>query len=134
LRNRGNLILVALLALSACGYQHRPIYNVDDPIPRWDQSLPLDRVEDLIVAACTTLGWKTQHVAAGHLIAVQSREKFSATVDILFDSQHWQIQYQTSTGLADDKGNIHAHYNLWVRNLEHEIQLRFNSTLPLSGP
>lgn len=133
MRNKVGLVLVVLLGLSACAYKHRPIYNVDDPMPRWNQSLPTDRLEDLVVSACATLGWKTQHVGEGHIVATQSREKFSATVDILFDHQHWQIVYQNSTGLLDEDGTIHAHYNQWVRNLEHEIQLRFNSTLPPAG-
>lgn len=133
MRNKAIFVLVAMLALSACGYKHRPIYNVDNPMPRWNQSLPLDRVEDLITSACATLGWRTQHIAAGHIVATQSREAFAATVDIFFDSQHWQIQYLTSIGLIDKDGNIHAHYNSWVHNLEHEIQLRFNSTMPPAG-
>ncbi len=133
MRIRGLVVLLALLTVSACGYQHRPIYNADDPMPRWNQNLPPQRLEDLIVAACTTLGWKTQHVADGHLVAIQSREKFAATVDILFDRDHWQIRYQSSVGLNADGSTIHDHYNLWVRNLEREIQLRLNSTLPAAG-
>ncbi len=125
--------LMASLAVAGCGYKHRPVYNVDDPLPRWDQSLPSDRLEDLIVSACTSLGWKTQHVAEGHLLATQAREKFSATIDIFFDHDHWRIQYNTSVGLNGDGSTIHDHYNVWVRNLEREIQMRFNSTLPPAG-
>jgi hypothetical protein len=133
LRFKGITVLTALLALSACAYKHRPIYNVDDPMPRWMQSQRSDRMEDLIVGACNTLGWKTQHVGQGHILAIQSREKFSATVDILFDQQHWQIRYQSSDGLLADGDTIHSHYNAWVHNLEHEIQLRFNSAMPPAG-
>jgi hypothetical protein len=133
LRIKGVVVLLATLAVGACGYQHRPVYNVDDPVPRWDQDLSSQRLEDQIVAACYTLGWKTQHVADGHLTAVQSREKFSATVDILFDRDHWQIRYNSSVGLNADGETIHDHYNLWVRNLEREIQRRLGSTLPPVG-
>lgn len=128
------LILTALLAVSACGYQHRPILTIDDPTPHWIQTLPPQRVEDLILSACMSLGWKTQHIADGHLLAIQSREKFSATVDIYFDPQHWQIRYNDSVGLNAENGTIHSHYNGWVHNLEHEIQLRFTSVLPAAGP
>src|SRR5579859_2669644 len=133
LRFKGIAVLVAMLALSACGYKHRPILNVDDPMPSWDQSLPLERIQDQMIAACITMGWKAHPVAPGHIVATQDREKFSATVDILFDHQHWQIQYQSSIGLQSEDGTIHSHYNVWVRNLEHEIQLRLNSTLPPAG-
>ena len=133
MRKSGLAVLTVALAVAGCGYQHRPIYNVDDPLPRWDQNLPLQRVEDLIVSGCTSLSWKTQHVAEGHLVAIQAHEKFSATVDIFFDHDHWRIQYASSDGLNAKDGTIHSHYNVWVRNLEREIQLRFNSTLPPTG-
>ena len=133
MRIKGFAILLSVLAVSACGYQHRPVYNADEAMPHWVQNQPSQRVEDLIVAACATLNWKTQHVAEGHLTATQSREKFSATVDIYFDPQHWQIRYNSSTGLNAEDGTIHSHYNVWVHNLEHEIQLRLNSVLPPAG-
>lgn len=133
MRKRGLVILVAVLAVGACGYKHRPIYTVDDPMPRWIQSQPPQRIEDQITAACTTMGWKVRHVADGHLAATQSREKFSATVDIFFDPQHWQIRYNDSVGLRYEGDTIHDHYNVWVRNLEREIQLRLENSMPPGG-
>lgn len=134
LRFKGIAVLAALLALSACAYKHRPIYNVDDPLPRWIQAQSSDRIEDLITAGCITLGWKAQHVAEGHLVATHMQgDNLSATVDILFDHQHWQIRYQASTGMLAEGDTIHAHYNAWIRNLEHEIELRFDSAMPPAG-
>lgn len=127
------LFLAMILAVGACGYQHRPIYSADDPMPNWTQKLPPQRVEDLIAGACLGLGWKTQHVAEGHLTATQARQDYSATVDILFDRQHWQIRYADSVGLRYDGETIHDHYNLWVRTLEREIQNRFSAALTVSG-
>ena len=126
------MILTTLLAIGGCAYQHRPIYTVDDPMPPATQPVSAQRLEYLIGAACETLGWKTQHVADGHLLATQSREKFSATVDILFDNTHWQIRYNSSVGLNAEDGTIHDHYNVWVRNLEREIRLHL-SVLPPAG-
>jgi len=122
-----------VLFVGACAYQHRPVYTVDDPTPRWVADLPLSRVEDLIVSAASPRGWKCQHVAEGHLVATQSQEKFSATVDIYFDRQHWRIAYQSSVGLGAENGEIHAHYNFWVRNLEHDINQRFAAVLGASS-
>ena len=127
------LTLAMVLAVSGCGYQHRPIYTVDDPVPLGDQTFSSQKLEALIVAACETLNWKTQHVADGHIMATQSREKFSATVDILFDDAHWQIRYNTSTGLNAEDGKIHDHYNVWVRNLEREIRLHLTAAAPIAG-
>ncbi|MDR3439075.1 hypothetical protein [Telmatospirillum sp.] len=123
------LVLCLAVFLAACG--QKPIYNVDRPMPQAAQSLPLDGIERLIVEAGQTRGWKFDRIDAGHLTATQSQAKYSAIVDIYFDQKSWRIDYRSSVGLKADNGEIHDHYNFWIRNLEHDIDSRLsNAWLP----
>jgi len=125
-------IVCLALMLGACAHKLEPVYNVDDPMPASAQALSLDKIEVVIVEAGQTRGWKFQHVAAGHLVATQTTEKLSATVDIYFDKQSWRIAYQSSVGMKAENGTIHDHYNFWIRNLEHDISARLANAAILS--
>jgi hypothetical protein len=100
-------------------------------MPASAQSLPLDKIETLIVDAGQTRGWQFQRVAAGHLVANQKQEKLAATVDIYFNQKSWQIVYQDSVGMRAMNGTIHDHYNFWIRNLEHDISARLTNAVLL---
>lgn len=129
----GKILLVcAGLLLAACAYKHEPIYNVYAAMPVAAQSLPPERIESLIVDAGQQRGWRFQHLDTGHLAAILMQSKFQATVDIYFDQQSWRILYQNSTGFGAEDGRIHDHYNMWVRNLEHDITVRLNNAAILS--
>ena len=121
-------IILLALVLGACAYKHQPIQNFNEAMPAPAQSLPNDRIETLIVESGQVYGWKFQHSGPGHLIATQANEKFSAVVDIYFDQKTWRIVYQSSVGFNEKNGEIHSHYNLWVRNLEHEISSRLTNS------
>jgi hypothetical protein len=120
-------VLVLVLMVTACAYKHQPVYNVDNPMPRWMQDVSSSKVEDLIVAAGAPRDWKFTHVADGHLVATQTHEKYSATVDIFFDRAHWRIVYQDSAGLLYTGSEIHSHYNSWIHLLEHDIEQKFGA-------
>jgi hypothetical protein len=122
------LIVSAFLvvALTGCGYKHQPIYNVNDPIPPAAQTLPVDRIEALIVEGGSSHGWTFRHVEPGHLIATQQTEKLMATVDIYFNRLTWRVTYQASFGMRAGADTIHAHYNLWIRNLERDVNARLS--------
>jgi hypothetical protein len=119
-----------VIALTGCGYKHQPIYNVDDPIPPAARPLPVERIEALIVEGGGAHGWTFRHAESGHLIATQQTEKFWAVVDIYFDHLTWRIAYQNSSGLRAGDGTIHAHYNLWIRHLERDINSRLSVAPP----
>jgi len=126
-------IVCLSLILGACAYKHEPVYNVDDPVPTAVQSMPLDKIERLIVEAGQTRGWKFQHVETGHLVANQIQGKLAATADIYFDQKSWRIVYQNSVGMNAENGTIHDHYNFWIRNLEHDISARLTNAAILSN-
>ncbi len=121
------IVLLAVVLLGACAYKQQPIRNVADPMPLSAQSLPLARIESLIIAGAQTRAWRVERVAPGQLRATQVADKFSATVDITFDQRQLRITYRDSSGLRANEGVIHSHYNFWVRNLEADILNKLNA-------
>ena len=114
------VLAVCALVLAACA--NKPIYQVENhPVPLAAQKLPLDRIESLIVQAGGTRNWKFERATPGHLIATQAQPKYSATVDIYFDQRAYRIVKNATTGMKEKDGMINQHYNLWIRNLEQDI-------------
>jgi hypothetical protein len=124
------LLLGLMLVLAGCAYKHQPIYNPTDVMPFNAQSASQDRIQTAIVEAGRILHWRVESAGPGHMIATQAQEKFSATVDIFFDQKTWRIVYKESSGLRAEGDKIHSHYNLWVRNLEREIDSRLAGIQP----
>ena len=116
------VVLLAVLMLAGCAYKQQPIYNPVQPVPLSAQSLPLERIEALIIAGAQMRAWRAERIGPGHLRAAQVADKFSATVDITFDQRQFRITYRSSSGLLANDGVIHAHYNFWMRNLEADIR------------
>lgn len=119
---RLSVLALAAFLLGACAHQ-QPIYNVNaHPLPTSAQKLTLTQIENTIIDAGQTRGWKFQPVSAGKLRAIQDQPKYSAEVDILFDQKSYTIVHVTSRGMKEQGNNIHSHYNFWVRNLESDIE------------
>lgn len=120
---KAGILVAILIALSACGM--KPIYNTGEKvIPLSAQQLPLERIENLIILAGQSRGWKFTREGAGHLSAAQEQPKYSAVVDIRFDQKSYRITYRRSVGFSEKSGMIHEHYNFWIRNLESDINAR----------
>ena len=118
------VILGLMLVLAGCAYKHQPIYNPADAMPYNAQSASAERIQVAITEAGRILHWQVDPAGPGHMVATQAQEKFSATVDIFFDQKSWRIAYKDSSGLLAEGDKIHSHYNVWVRNLEREIDSR----------
>ncbi len=121
------IVLLAVVMLAGCAYKQQPIYNPAEPIPLSAQSLPLARIEALIIAGAQVRAWRVERMASGQLRARQVADKYSATVDITFDQRQFRITYRDSTGLMANNGAIHSHYNFWVRNLEADIRNKLSA-------
>ncbi|MBI3506536.1 MAG: hypothetical protein HY059_16990 [Proteobacteria bacterium] len=123
------MFIAILIALSACGM--KPIYNADNKaIPASAQQLPPEKIENLIILAGQSRGWKFTREGVGHLSAAQDQAKYSAVIDIYFDQKSYRIAYRKSAGFTEKNGMIHEHYNFWIRNLESDINTRFaNATI-----
>jgi hypothetical protein len=121
------VVLLAVIMLAGCAYKQQPIYNPVQPVPLSAQSLPLARIEALVIAGAQMRAWRVERVGGGHLRATQVADKFSATVDITFDQRQFRITYRDSNGLMANNGAIHSHYNFWVRNLEADIRNKLSA-------
>lgn len=120
MKNRALVLLLALL-LVACTRGH-PVYNVQNhPIPDNAQQLPLERIEALIVEAGKVRDWRMTHEGPGHLSAKHTDKRVAATVDIRFDQSSYSIDYRASSNLHAENGTIHQRYNMWIGNLESDI-------------
>jgi hypothetical protein len=120
------LVVVALaLLIAACASE--PVYSPKRPIPISAQSVSLDRIEQAIIEGGQQKGWVFERIAPGHLAATQTMPKYAATVDVRFDQQAYEILYRTSRGFREQPGTIHAHYNFWIRNLQHDIDARLGN-------
>jgi hypothetical protein len=116
------IFAVALaLLLGGCAQRYRPIDNVDRAMPPVVESLSPDRTRDVIITAGRQLDWIMTPISPGHLEATQRTPKFSATADIYYTPVRLQILLRSSVNLFQTPTTIHAHYNLWVRNLEKSI-------------
>jgi opacity protein-like surface antigen len=122
------MVLVAL-AIGSCAYRAQPVYNVDNPLPPSAQSLSLAQIESRIIEGGAFYQWQMRRADDGHLVAVHTQPKFSATVDIYFDRQGYKIIKQSTVGFRDTGTTIHDHYNAWIRNLEKGIDARLAAPL-----
>jgi hypothetical protein len=122
------LIVVSLaLLIAACASE--PIYSPKRPIPLSAQNSSLETIEKAIIEGGQQKGWVFERIAVGHLAATQTMPKYAATVDVRFDQQAYEILYRTSRGFREQgqPGTIHAHYNFWIRNLQHDIDARLGN-------
>jgi hypothetical protein len=119
------IVVVLALLIAACASE--PIYSPKRPIPITAQGASLERIEQAIIEGGQMKGWVFERIAAGHLAATQTMPKYAATVDVRFDQQAYEILYRTSRGFREQPGTIHAHYNFWIRNLQHDIDARLGN-------
>jgi PBP1b-binding outer membrane lipoprotein LpoB len=129
------IITIALaLLVGGCVQRYRPIENIDRAMPPGVERLSLDRTRDIIIAAGKQFDWSMTPIAPGHLEATERTEKFSATVDIYYTPVRLQILLKSSVNLMQTATTIHAHYNLWVRNLEASIISNLTSAVSAPPP
>ena len=115
-------ILLAAFWLTGCAYKAQPVLNPEISVPSSAGALSLQQLEQRIIEAGRIRNWQFSRAEPGHLIARQIQPKHSATVDIYFDQQRVRIAKKETSGLRDTGGTIHSHYNVWIRNLEQDIQ------------
>ncbi len=123
------IIAIVLLAGLVAGCITKPIYQVSNrPMPYGAQNLSMDQVQRAIVAGVQNRGWRVEPLAPGRLRATQRQEKLSAVVDVVFDQQTFSIIPVSSSGFREGDGTtIHTRYNLWIRNLERDINSAVNA-------
>jgi hypothetical protein len=125
--------LAFALLLGGCVQRYRPIANVDRAMPPIVERLSPDQTRDAIITAGRQLDWAMTPVGPGHLEATQTAPRFSATADIYYTPVRLQILLKSSVNLFQTPTTIHAHYNLWARNLESAIITRLSHEVPPVG-
>jgi hypothetical protein len=122
---RGFVILpfVALVAAPAYAARTAPIYT-PEPI-QVPAGKNLEAVKSAIKKACFDKGWESRDVGPGHIQAKYTKQgKYTAVVDIKYDTKAVRISYNNSENLNYDAGQkiIHKTYNNWIRYLERNIR------------
>ncbi len=124
-------LVLALFALCAIAptlghARTHPIENVESaPIP---QGIDPGKIENAIVMGGKQRGWLSKKVTDRHLEATINVRKHSATVDIKWTDAGYSITYKDSQNLKYKDGKIHSNYNIWVRNLNLDIQKSLTQT------
>lgn len=122
------ILSMTILLLSGCAYKHQPIYNVNNhPVPTVAQSLSPSEIEQNIIAAGESRGWKFSRQEPGKLLASLEKDKLGAQVAISYSQTSYSIQHVSTHGMLEENGTVHSHYNFWIRNLESDIDTRLNN-------
>ena len=115
-----------LILFAAASCQNAPIHTVENhPVPAVAQKLSLAEMEQAIIQAGSSRGWRFERIGQGSLRATQRHPKgLDAVVDVTFSQTAYNIRLNSTAGLRQRDGTVHPHYNLWVRNLEKDIDNR----------
>lgn len=126
-RSIAAVMLVAAVAVAGC--RAETVYNPTDiayaPAATTTRALTPTDYKNAIIRAGTKRGWTFQDAGPGHLVGTLSvRGKHFATVDVLYDTESFTINYKDSRNLDYDPATrqIHPNYNSWVGNLQQDIQ------------
>ena len=86
-------------------------------------ALTMKEVEKAIFSAAIVKGWKPTNLDADTVeAAITVRGRHSATVDINYSRQSYDIVLKSSDGLDESAGKIHKNYNKWIILLDQTIQ------------
>ena len=120
------LACVTLFAGAAQASRTEPVYNVQNhPIPIAVQKLSLDEIGRNIVQAGTPRHWRFEAIKPGEMNATYDNGKHSATIKISYTQKAFSITLVSTVNLLQEGNEVHRTYNHWVRNLEKDIEDRF---------
>lgn len=119
-------LTLGLVLLVGTSCQSVPVYTVEShPIPASAQKLSMNEIEQAIIQAGSARRWRFERLAPGSLRARQSDSKdHEAVVDIAYSQAAYSIRLNSTFRLKEKDGTIHPRYNIWVRNLEKDIEDR----------
>ncbi len=120
------LLSWALVGLQACAARIEPIYNVENhPLPAAAQRLSLDDIGRDIIIAGTPRHWRFEPLGPGQMKATYDNGKHAATVKLTYTQKAYSITLVSTYNLLQEGDGVHRTYNHWVRNLEKDIEDRF---------
>ena len=116
------VILATSLLIILAGCKSNPIFNVvNAPIEISAKHSSKD-INKAIKRAGAGLGWQMKTKNTGHIVGTLYIRTHVAIVDIKYSKKAYSITYKDSQNLNYDGTNIHKSYNLWVQNLNRQIQ------------
>lgn len=137
------LIAIALIVLSIAGCSRTaPIYNVysapmPDPSEHLSEmqakgatenvksrTLSAEQVRGAVMEAASDNGWIVMEDDPCRLILKLVVNRHRAFVSVDYSATTYSITYEDSVLLMHDGTNIHRNYNLWVKNLQDQIDRR----------
>lgn len=109
-------------AITLAGCTAAPVKNVTNAsFAAPAGQLTMEEVQDAIIRAGSSLGWRMKPVAPGHIVGVLHIRTHVAKVDIRYNTQTYDILYKDSKNLEYTGKKIHRNYNSWVQNLSDAI-------------
>ena len=83
-------------------------------------------IEKSIIKGALSLGWKTDVISEGEILATLNIRKHQLTVMITHDEKTMSVDYQSSVNLKYDakKNKIHRQYANWVTNLFRAVDVQ----------
>jgi hypothetical protein len=121
----GLAVLLAGSFLALAGCRSAPVLNVADAPVAGTKSL--QQVEQAIVEAGQSLGWRMQPQGPGHVQGTLLLRDHRAVVDVSYTAKAYSIRYKDSANLHYDGSSIHKNYNGWIQNLDRAISNRLSS-------
>ncbi|MFV0481044.1 MAG: hypothetical protein ACK5LP_03575 [Campylobacteraceae bacterium] len=123
-----SLITISALFYTGCSFTQAPIHDVQSAtVQGAEAKLTQTQVEQAILKAGVTEGWRMQKIKSGLISAIHSERGHSATVEIAYSASSYSIKYKDSVNLKYDGANINQNYNSWVQSLDKAIQKNFLS-------
>lgn len=77
----------------------------------------------------TALNRRLYHITArspGRIEAFYAARNVRADIIVTYTDRTYSIEYGDSQGLNFGNGRIDPHYNHWVNNLDHDLQIEFS--------
>ena len=107
--------------LDAGNNKYKPIYNVVNKKINKNYN-SLSKIEEKILNVGEKISWVMSKQKDGFILAKVVRRVHTAFVRIDYSLDSYSITYITSEKLgADTHYNIHNNYNIWIKELEEEI-------------
>jgi hypothetical protein len=84
----------------------------------------MEAVEQAIVGAGSSLGWKMTPMSRGKVLGTLALREHRAEVEVTYDTKTYSIRHKDSQNLNFSGDSIHKNYNGWIQNLERAIRQR----------
>ncbi len=116
--------IILILLTAACGPV--PMYTVDNAeYVSVNGKVTLEQAKNAIINAATK--WQIEEITPGHMTAKLFADQKKVEVDIKYNTKAFSIIYKNSKNLEYDGLRIHANYNKWIQELQHNINTQFDN-------